>query len=135
MIKAFQSAFQRYAEFSGRSTRSEYWYFALANFLILMAMRVFAVVFLMGGAGVFGGIWVLATIGYVIAAFIPSLSVLVRRLHDTGHSGWWYFIQVIPIIGFIWMLVLLCRDSTPGENRYGMNPKSPVGVAPGVAVS
>ena len=61
---------------------------------------------------------------YVLAMIIPSLSVSIRRLHDTGHSGWWYFIIIIPLIGPVWLFVLLVTDSKPEENKWGPNPKS-----------
>lgn len=64
---------------------------------------------------------------YMIGAlvhFIPSLAVLVRRLHDVGKSGWFYFIVLIPLVGAIWLLVLFCTDGDQGENKWGPNPKA-----------
>jgi hypothetical protein len=66
---------------------------------------------------------ILFVIGYLLAFSIPSLAVACRRLHDVGHSGWFMLIILIPIVGVIWLLVLLCTDSQPGENEYGENPK------------
>jgi len=63
---------------------------------------------------------------YNLAVLIPSLAVAVRRLHDTGKSGWWFFIVAVPWIGVIWCLLLLAIDSQPGENEYGLNPKETV---------
>lgn len=60
---------------------------------------------------------------YLLAILIPSIAVGVRRLHDIGKSGWFMFIVLIPIVGGIWLLVLYCTDSEPGENEYGPNPK------------
>lgn len=60
---------------------------------------------------------------YALAVFIPSLAVVVRRLHDIGKSGWMYLIIFIPLIGAIWILVLLLKDSELGDNKYGPNPK------------
>jgi uncharacterized membrane protein YhaH (DUF805 family) len=60
---------------------------------------------------------------YALAVILPGLAVYIRRLHDIGKSGWWYFIILIPLVGAIWMLVLLLTDSQPGENKYGPNPK------------
>lgn len=60
---------------------------------------------------------------YSLAVFIPSLAVTVRRLHDTNHSGWMYFVSLIPLIGGIWLLILLCTDGTHGQNQYGPDPK------------
>jgi len=67
-------------------------------------------------------------LGYIYFAFIlftliPMLSVIVRRLHDVGKSGWMFFIAFIPGIGSIWMLVQMCKDGQPGVNKYGVNPK------------
>ena len=60
---------------------------------------------------------------YALVMFIPGLAVTVRRLHDVGKSGWMYLIVLIPLIGVIWLIVLVVTDSSPGENRYGISPK------------
>jgi len=60
---------------------------------------------------------------YSLAVLIPSLAVTVRRLHDVGKSGWFILVGLIPLIGSIWLLVLFCTDSKPGENQYGPSPK------------
>jgi uncharacterized membrane protein YhaH (DUF805 family) len=60
---------------------------------------------------------------YGLFVFLPSLAVSVRRMHDVGKSGWMLFINLIPILGWIYYIVLLCRDSEPGDNQYGPNPK------------
>ena len=60
---------------------------------------------------------------YAVAVFLPGLAVNIRRWHDIGKSGWWYLIYLIPIIGAIWLTVLMCLDSEPGENQWGENPK------------
>jgi uncharacterized membrane protein YhaH (DUF805 family) len=60
---------------------------------------------------------------YSLAVFIPSIAVLVRRLHDTNHSGWWFFIGAVPLVGAIILLVFSVKDSQPGDNQYGSNPK------------
>jgi uncharacterized membrane protein YhaH (DUF805 family) len=120
---------KQYADFSGRARRMEYWMFALFNIIFLIVVT-FVGAFL--GAGFDGeeGAVTVATLFYVLyllAMFIPSLAVLVRRLHDTGKGGGWMFISLIPfLIGPIWLLVLLFTDSE-GENRFGANPKSTVG--------
>ena len=63
---------------------------------------------------------------YALAVFIPALAVAVRRLHDVGKSGWWFFIIFVPLVGSIWYIVLVVTDSQPGENEYGLNPKETV---------
>lgn len=105
----------KYADFSGRARRSEYWYFVLFNFLAYIIL--FTIGFAFGEYGIF-----LVAI-YALGIIIPSLAIVVRRLHDVGKSGWFYFISLIPLIGGIWLLVLLCTDSEPGRNKWGYNPK------------
>ena len=110
-------ALKKYFVFSGRARRSEYWYFALFNFFIIIVLQFLS--------NVIGDIAALLVSIYALAVFIPGLAVLVRRLHDVGKSGWMVFISLIPIIGGIWLLVLTIRDSNPGDNLYGPNPKTP----------
>jgi uncharacterized membrane protein YhaH (DUF805 family) len=109
LMDAVNSAFKNYANFDGRARRSEYWYFALFNLLVSLCL-VFISPFLY--------------LFYLLAIIIPSIAVLVRRLHDIGKSGWMYFVGLIPLVGGIWLLVLLCTDSQVGDNEYGANPKT-----------
>jgi uncharacterized membrane protein YhaH (DUF805 family) len=125
---------RRYADFSGRSRRKEYWMFVLFTLLVYLAL---AVVFFVGGGatGLFdqtGAPPELGVIGWLVfglfgifalAIFIPSLAVMVRRLHDQDKSGWFILLQFIPYIGGIIILVFMCIDGTRGENRYGPDPK------------
>ena len=104
-----------YANFRGRARRKEYWMFFLFNMLFAFITTAVDLVL-----GTFPLIYVI----YILAVIIPSLAVFVRRMHDTGKSGWWFLIGLIPIIGAIWLLVLLCTDSDTGENSYGPSPKS-----------
>ena len=110
-------AFRKYAEFSGRSRRSEYWYFFLFNMLISWALQFLAMYLAEVG--------VILSAGYSLAALIPGLAVAVRRLHDVGKSGWFILIALIPIIGAIWLIVLLATDGDKGSNEYGQDPKNP----------
>jgi len=111
---------QNYFVFSGRARRKEYWYFMLFNLIItvlLMALDMLTTMFSQTyGVGLTSGL-------YSLAVFIPSLSVLIRRLHDTNHSAWWLLIWLIPIVGFLVLLVFTIFDSDEGSNRYGPNPK------------
>ncbi|MBC7195893.1 MAG: DUF805 domain-containing protein [Deferribacterales bacterium] len=111
---------KQYAVFSGRARRKEYWMFTLFNIIFaIVAMIIDNVVGTASpelGYGVFYSLYGLAT-------FIPGLAVSVRRLHDVGKSGWMILIALIPLIGAIWLLVLMVTDSNPGENKYGQNPK------------
>lgn len=105
-----------YANFKGRARRSEYWYFVLLHFLISLVL--FALVFALGTAGI-----ILYAI-YALAIIVPSLAVVVRRLHDVNKSGWFYFISLVPLIGGIWLLVLLATEGDSGPNQYGEDPKN-----------
>ena len=111
---------KKYAVFSGRARRKEYWMFFLFNMLFAFAAGIID-----RALGItFDGTWYgpFYTL-YALALLIPSLAVAVRRLHDVNKSGWYLLINIIPIIGWIIVLIKLCTDSTPGENQYGANPK------------
>ncbi|KAA9026944.1 DUF805 domain-containing protein [Niallia endozanthoxylica] len=105
---------KNYVGFQGRATRQEYWMFVLMNFIAVCILSI--VELLLGIPGVLTGI-------YGLAVFLPSLAVLVRRLHDIGKSGWWFLISFIPFIGTIVLIVFACQESQSGENQYGLNPK------------
>ena len=107
-------ALKKYAVFSGRATRQEYWMFTLIHIAISFALLLFD--------GVVGSGGVLYFI-YSFAVALPSLGVVARRLHDTDRSGWWMLIAFVPLIGFIAMIVFLVTDSTPWDNHYGPTSK------------
>ena len=113
-------ALKKYAVFSGRSRRKEYWMFVLFNLIISIVLGVvdglIGTVNLEMGVGLLGGI-------YSLAVILPGIGVTVRRLHDTNKSGWWLLIVLIPIIGAIVLIVFTVKDSDPGQNDYGENPK------------
>jgi uncharacterized membrane protein YhaH (DUF805 family) len=116
----YLAVLKNYAGFSGRARRKEYWMFTLFNFIFLIiAMIIDNVVNTTVGELPYGLFYSL----YAIAVLIPGLAVAVRRLHDVGKSGWMILIALIPIIGAIWLLVLMVTDSNPGDNEYGVNPK------------
>jgi uncharacterized membrane protein YhaH (DUF805 family) len=108
-----KSVFNQYAGFSGRARRSEYWWFYLFT---IIAYVVAAIVDAVIGVPAASGILFLGLI-------IPTLAVSVRRLHDTGRSGFWLFIGLIPLVGAIILLVFTVQDSQPGTNEYGPLPK------------
>lgn len=116
----FIGALQKYADFSGRARRKEFWMFFL--FYIIFAVVLTIIDGLIGWGFAGGTIGILYTL-FSLGILLPYLAVTVRRLHDIGKSGWWYFIGLIPIIGGIWLIVLLATDGMPGENQYGPNPK------------
>ncbi|MHC4639223.1 MAG: DUF805 domain-containing protein [Planctomycetota bacterium] len=112
---------KKYADFSGRAHRKEFWIFYLSHFIIVFLMGFFAS--LCSGLLYNVNIEVLGLILYLYAAavLIPSLAVLVRRLHDTGRSGWWFFLSFVPV-GDIVLLIFLVQGSQQGDNQYGPNP-------------
>ncbi|SHH30483.1 Uncharacterized membrane protein YhaH, DUF805 family [Chryseobacterium oranimense] len=120
-MKWYLKVLKQYADFTGRARRTEYWMFVLFNMIFAIAAAVLDN--LLGLKFTpeipYGFIYLI----YGLATFIPGLAVMVRRLHDVDKSGWWFFIGLIPIIGSIWLLVLLATDGTPGTNQYGVNPK------------
>ena len=123
-------ALKKYADFSGRARRREYWFYMLFYVIIVCVLSI--VDGFIGTTMQGGGIGILAAI-YVLAVFIPTLAVTVRRLHDTGRSGWWIFIELVPIVGFFILLYFLVSDSNPATNAYGPNPKA--GEVPAVATT
>ncbi len=116
----YLAVLKNYAGFSGRARRKEYWMFVLFNMIFaIIAMILDNVLGMTTGELPYGVFYFL----YILAVFIPGLAVAVRRLHDVGKSGWMILIGLIPLIGAIWLLVLMVTDSVPGENEYGLNPK------------
>nr|WP_255775647.1 DUF805 domain-containing protein [Microbulbifer sediminum] len=117
----YLAVLRKYAVFRGRARRKEYWYFVLFNILISLVLG--AVDSATGnfhpetGLGVVSGI-------YGLLVLIPSIAVTVRRLHDTGRSGWWFLLALIPVLGTIVLLVFMLLDSEAGRNEYGPNPKT-----------
>ena len=111
---------KKYAVFTGRAQRAEFWYFVLFNLLISVALALVDVA--IGTYSEEAGVGLLYGI-YALAVLLPGIAVAVRRLHDTGRSGWWYLIGLIPLIGAIVLIVFWVQDSQPGENQHGPNPK------------
>ncbi len=123
---AIRSFWSRFADFKGRSRRSEYWYVQL--FLVVTNLAVAGIDLALmdgdldrfianGGGGIVGLIWIFATI-------VPALAVLIRRLHDTGRTGWWALVGLVPFVGAIVLLVFTVSDSSNEENKYGTSPKA-----------
>jgi uncharacterized membrane protein YhaH (DUF805 family) len=112
---------KKYAVFSGRARRKEYWYFVLFNIIISVVLVM--IDSMTGSFSAEGGMGLLSGI-YTLAVLIPSVAVSVRRLHDTNRTGWWLLISLVPLIGGLVLLVFLVFDSEPEENQYGDNPKS-----------
>ena len=106
---------KKYAVFSGRARRKEYWMFVLFNIIIAFALG-FVTGFMGAALGIGTALSSTTNIIYNLAVLIPSIAVGVRRMHDLGRSGWWILFPVVN-------LIFLCFDSQPGENEYGPNPK------------
>lgn len=122
-MKYFLLALKNYATFSGRSNRSEYWYYTLFSVIFLILAIVLDNVLGLAFAGSpYGPIYFI----YVLATIVPSLAVTVRRLHDTNKSGWNFLISLIPIVGSIWLLIIMISKGTDGENKYGPDPNGDV---------
>ena len=112
----FIEALKKYAVFSGRARRKEYWMYALFIGIIYIVLAIIA-----GASKSTAGLALLGI--FYLAILLPSLAVGVRRLHDTGRSGWWLLFGIVPLVGGITLLVFSCLDSEPGPNKYGPNPK------------
>lgn len=118
MNEAINTCFKKYCCFQGRARRAEYWYWAL--FLFIFDAAVGLVLGLTGMSPE----KISTFMGFIsLGLFLPGLGVTVRRLHDIGKSGWGILINLIPLVGFIIYLVWVLKDSQPGENKYGPNPK------------
>jgi uncharacterized membrane protein YhaH (DUF805 family) len=119
---------KKYTVFTGRARRKEYWFFVLFNIIVSAALNI--VDYFTGtyssayGMGLLGGL-------YSLAVLLPAIAVAIRRLHDTGRSGWWLLLSLVPVIGWIVLLVFMVLDSQPGDNQYGPSPKTdqPAGTA------
>lgn len=117
----YLQALKQYAVFRGRAHRPEFWYFVLFNIIISLVLTM--VDNILGtfdpesNAGLLSGL-------YALAVLIPSIALLVRRLHDSGRSGWWVLIALVPLIGFVVLLIFAVLAGTPGPNQYGPDPRA-----------
>ncbi len=121
---------RRYADFSGRSRRKEYWMFALGVLIVAAALAAFAII--MGGGlratagsgGLIAGPFLIVFGLFWLALIVPSIAVQVRRFHDQDKSGWFVLLNFIPYVGGLVVLVFMCLEGTRGANRYGEDPKA-----------
>lgn len=119
----FLLALKNYAGFSGRARRKEYWMFALFSYIVLIAAMILDNIlgFTFSSLSMpYGALYCIT--GLIL--FLPSLAVGVRRMHDINKSGWMLLVSLIPLAGGIWLLILLIKEGTQGENQYGSDPKS-----------
>jgi uncharacterized membrane protein YhaH (DUF805 family) len=115
-VNWYLDVLKKYAVFSGRARRQEYWMFTLFN---IIAVVVFAII-----DNALLGVYPALTAVYILAVLLPSLAVTVRRLHDTGRSGWWYLIAFVPLVGGIVLFVFTVLEGEAQQNAYGPNPKA-----------
>ncbi|MES2895160.1 MAG: DUF805 domain-containing protein [Pseudomonadota bacterium] len=129
---------RKYAQFSGRARRKEYWMFCLL--IIGIEIVFYALMGILGagpmmagdptaGVNPIAGLLMLVFSVVMLGLFIPSLAVSFRRLHDTNRSAWWLLIALIPFLGVVVLLVFMLLDGTPGDNRFGPDPKAREGLA------
>ena len=116
----YLKVFKQYADFSGRARRKEYWMFM---FFHIMALTIAALLDYVLGISFNNGYYGWIYLAYGLFTMVPALAVSVRRLHDRGLSGWWYFIGIIPFFGAIGLFVLMCLDGEVKRNKWGDNPK------------
>lgn len=117
IIKNFKDIItNKYAQFKGRADKAEFWQYVLVYFLIGIAFTLLMNIF--GGIKILRGLFMILNIVVMLALLIPSLAVSVRRMHDIGKAGGWILINLIPLIGFIWFIVLAIKDSEPDTNRF-----------------
>ena len=110
----YMDVLKKYADFGGRARRTEYWMFTLINVIVALVIA-----FVSAKIGMY---WLYFV--YLVAVLLPSLAVGIRRLHDTGRSGWWLLVALVPLLGAIVLLIWMIQDSQPGDNQYGANPKA-----------
>lgn len=128
-MKYFLQALKNYTGFSGRSTRSEFWFFVLFYYIFFIILAIVdnlvgSVITINGPSGPMNLPYGYLCVLFMIAMIIPGLAVAVRRLHDVGKSGWFLLITLIPLIGSIWLIVLYATDSEPNPNKWGPSPKA-----------
>jgi uncharacterized membrane protein YhaH (DUF805 family) len=118
---------KRYADFTGRSRRKEFWMFTLLNFIVTIVLYGLIIMGMdfqtgqMGALSMLGGGLLLS---YGLAVLVPSIAVHVRRFHDQDKSGWFVLLMFIPGIGGLIVIVFMCLEGTRGPNRFGEDPKA-----------
>lgn len=113
---AIKTVFSKYVEFSGRARPAEFWYWVVFSLIASIALTIVeSVLFGIGGSTPFSSL-------FSLVIFLPSLAVAIRRLHDTDHSGWFYLLVFIPIVGWIILIVFYATEGTTGPNRFGADP-------------
>ena len=119
-MTAVRTCLSKYVDFSGRARRSEFWYFILFNFIVQVVAGILDAI--LGTDFDTGSGGLISTVAS-LALFLPSIAVAARRLHDIDKSGWWQLIGIIPIVGWIIVIIWYATDSK-ADNKYGPNPKN-----------
>jgi len=119
--QSIASCFKGYVRFSGRASRSEFWYFALFVVIALLVLGIIEAIIVSAQPDAVPFL----TLVFNLATFLPQLAVSVRRLHDIDKSGWWVLLGAVPLIGFIVLLIWYARRGSAGANAYGPDPLSP----------
>ena len=115
-LGALKDGFARYVDFRTRSSRPQFWWWTLWSVILSVCASI-----LDGMLGMYESGPINSLLSLVL--LLPSIAVAVRRLHDTGRTGWWYLLILIPIIGWIVLLVFYCQKSEPGQNQWGPRPR------------
>ncbi len=124
-MELYFSTLKKYAVFSGRASRAEYWTFFFVNTLIYIAIAISE---RHGGDRPEGFLTMTTLFGLLLT--VPSIAVGVRRLHDTGRSAWWLLLALIPFAGALALLVMYCLPGNSGDNEYGADPYAPTAEEP-----
>ncbi len=122
LLREYLNAIKNWRRWEGRSRRRDYWMFTLVNFIITSILSVLTLV--LTDVFAFHIIMVFAYWVYVILSIVPSVSVTIRRLHDINKSGYYFFVQLVPLIGSIWFIILMATVGDYGPNKYGEDPKA-----------
>jgi len=118
--EAVSTCFKKSVVWEGRASRPEYWWFHLGAWIIMVIAAIISGI---------AGTWIIYALAAIVL-ILPSLAVLIRRLHDTDRSGWWYWIMILPFVGGIVIIVFMLLASDEGDNKYGPNPHGSVAPPP-----
>jgi len=124
IFDGYVAVLKNYIDFSGRASRTEYWLFYFCNMMIAATTYVFCFIGLKIQSNAMMMIFAILIFIFGMVVLLPGIAVTVRRLHDVGKSGAWYFITLVPFIGGIWFFILLITTGDTGSNQYGLDPKN-----------
>lgn len=135
----YLEALRRYSQFDGRARRKEFWHFQLFNAMVFISLILLDIGFASSASSSerdgMAAVMLIPVYLYWFVILVPSLAVLIRRLHDIGRTGWWALLSLVPGVGGLVLLILTCLDSEPGPNAFGPNPKGSEEFMPMAAMS